>query len=98
VHWLLASPLHALAGKNMALITVTGRRTGREYTMPVAFKQEGDSVDIHVGWAERKTWWRNLRSEAPVRMRIQGVERTGRGRAVEDERTGVHVQVTLDPG
>ena len=32
---LLRSPLHRLASKNLMLLTVTGRKSGRTYTLPV---------------------------------------------------------------
>ncbi|TMK42403.1 MAG: nitroreductase family deazaflavin-dependent oxidoreductase [Actinobacteria bacterium] len=97
---LLRAPLgHRLASRRLALITVTGRKTGREHTFPVGYTQRGDTVRIVVGWPERKVWWRNLRGgEAPVRIRIQGRERTGHATAQGDPRSGVTVTVKLDPG
>jgi deazaflavin-dependent oxidoreductase (nitroreductase family) len=93
----LRSPLHPLVSGRLALITVTGRRSGREYTFPVGYSQEGDRVTIVVGWPERKVWWRNLRGEgAPVRIRIKGEERTGHARAGGAEDSGVVVDVRLD--
>jgi deazaflavin-dependent oxidoreductase (nitroreductase family) len=96
VRGLLRSPLHRLASGRLALITVTGRRSGRRYTFPVLYSQEGDRVTIEVGWPERKVWWRNLRDGGRVRMRLRGVERSGHARAHEDERGGVTVLVGLD--
>jgi hypothetical protein len=97
VRGLLRSPLHRLVSGRLALITVTGRRSGREFTFPVAYSQEGDRVTIGVEWPERKVWWRNLRDGAPVRMRLRGAERTGHARAQGEPRTGVTVRVELDP-
>jgi hypothetical protein len=54
-------------------------------------------VKIVVGWPERKVWWRNLRGGGRVRLRIRGVERTGAAEAQGDARTGVTVEVRLDP-
>ena len=97
VRLLLRSPLHPLASRNLALITVTGRRSGRKFTFPVSYLQEDDRVRITVGWPDQKLWWRNLRGEGgPVRLRIRGVERTGHAVARGDERTGVTVEVQLD--
>jgi hypothetical protein len=94
---LLRSPLHRLASGNLALITVTGLRTGREHTFPVGFAQHDSCVLITVGSPERKRWWRNLPEPAPVRLRLRGTERSGSGVAQGDERTGVRVEVKLDP-
>jgi len=94
---LLRSPLHPLASRTLALITVTGRRSGREYTFPVGYRRSGDVVTIGVGWPARKVWWRNLLGAgAPVRMRIRGAEHTGHAVARGDAASGVTVEVTLD--
>lgn len=57
---LLRSPLHRLVSNNLALITVTGRRSGKSRTFPVGYRRDGNRVTIAVGWPERKLWWRNL--------------------------------------
>lgn len=98
VRGLVRTPgLHRLVSGRIALISVTGRRTGREYTFPVFYSRDGDRVTIEVGWPDRKVWWRNLRDGGRVRMRLRGVERTGSARAEGDPRTGVTVRVQLDP-
>ncbi len=96
VSLLLRSPAHAVVSGRIALITVTGRRTGRSYTFPVDYSRDGELVRIRVGWPGRKVWWRNLREPAAVRMRLRGRECTGIGHAVGDERAGVVVEVRLD--
>lgn len=63
VRAVLSSPLHPLLSRRLALITVIGRRSGRRYTFPVGYRQDGDRVIVNVGWPERKQWWRNLRSD-----------------------------------
>ena len=93
---LLRSPAHRLASRRLCLISVTGRRSGRTFTFPVAYSREGDTVRIGVGWPERKRWWRNLRDEAPVELVLRRERRSGRARAVGDEAHGVTVEVALD--
>src|SRR5947199_8119264 len=61
VRAVLSSAFHRLLSRKLALITVTGRRSGRRYTFPVSYRQDGDRVLINVGWPERKHWWRNLK-------------------------------------
>jgi len=97
VRAVLSSPLHRLLSRGLALITVTGRRSGRRYTFPVGYRQDGDWVTVNVGAAGRKRWWRNLSYEDRVEMRIRGRRRAGRARAHGDEHTGVTVEVHLDP-
>ncbi len=91
----LRSPLHRIASGGVALITVTGRRTGREYTFPVQYERSGDRVKIVVGWPDRKVWWRNLREGGRVRLLIAGEELEGHAVAHGDERGGVTVEVAL---
>jgi hypothetical protein len=94
---LLRSPLHPLVSRQLALITVTGRRTKREHTLPVGYTQDGERLSIPVLWPQRKLWWRNLRDGAPVRLRLRGEDRTGHACAQGDESSGVSIKVVLDP-
>ena len=94
---ILSSPLHPLLSRGLALITVTGSRSGRRYTFPVGYCQEGDRVTVNVGWPECKRWWRNLRHGGRVDMRIRGHRRSGQAQSHGDERAGVTVEVRLDP-
>jgi len=95
---LLNSPLHAPLSGQLALITVTGRRSGRTFTFPVGYQRAGNIVNIGVGWPERKLWWRNLLDQgAPVQMRIRGTDYSGHAVARGDEQRGVTVEVTLEP-
>ena len=97
VRAVLSSRLHRLLSRGLALITVTGRRSGRQYTFPVGYHQDADRVIVSVGWPERKRWWRNLRHGGRVEMRIRGKRRAGHAQAHGDERSGVTVEVLLDP-
>jgi hypothetical protein len=96
VRALLRSPAHGLVSSHLALLTVTGRKSGRTYTIPVGYERHGDVVSIHIDWPERKRWWRNLREPAPVELRLAGERLTGTGVARGDERSGVSVEVRLD--
>jgi hypothetical protein len=92
---LLHSRAHPILSSKLALITVTGRRSGRTRTFPVGYSETPLGVTIAVGFPEEKVWWRNLRSPAPVELLIAGVLRTGTGRAVESKGR-VTVAVALD--
>jgi deazaflavin-dependent oxidoreductase (nitroreductase family) len=58
------------------LITVTGRKSGCEYTTPVNYVRDGNHVTV-VSRRER-TWWRNVAGRAPVRVTLRARELTGR--------------------
>lgn len=50
---LLRSPLHGLVSDRVMLVTYTGRRTGRQYTIPVLYREGGDRLWVKVGQPER---------------------------------------------
>jgi deazaflavin-dependent oxidoreductase (nitroreductase family) len=68
--WLIKSPLHFFVSKNMMLITYTGRKSGKSYTIPVNYLQDGETL-YTTSWRER-TWWRNLREGKTVNLRLRG--------------------------
>ena len=94
---LLRSRWHGAVSDKLLLITVTGRRSGRTFTIPVSYLEQDGRILIQPSAPERKVWWRNLRGGAPVRLRLRGQDRTGHAVAHGDEHTGVRVEVTLDP-
>src|SRR4029077_13664783 len=85
VRGLLRSPAHGLVSSHLALLTVTGRRSGRTFTFPVGYHREGESAPIGVDWPDRKHGWRILLESAPLEIWLAGVRRTGTGQASGDE-------------
>ena len=69
VSFLLRTPLHVLLGDTM-LITVTGCRTGKQYSTPVGFYRESDSLWVLT--SRDRTWWRNVRHGAHVSLLLGG--------------------------
>jgi hypothetical protein len=72
VAWVLRSPLHPLLSWGLMLVTVTGRRTGRVYTIPVGYQRDGDALVVLVSWPARKQWWRNYRERRPIEVGLRG--------------------------
>ena len=70
VIWILRSPLHGLMDKSAILITVTGRKSGKEYTIPVSYMRDGDTL-LMISQREH-SWWKNLRGGAQVTLYLQG--------------------------
>ncbi len=81
----LRSPVHGIVSKTVLLITFTGRKSGKTYTTPVSYSQNGDQVYIF----SHADWWKNLRSGAPVSLRIQGRELQGLAEAVAEDKSAV---------
>jgi len=90
----------ALRRSNIALVTYTGRRSGRTFSIPVSYRHRNDdTIDIGANLPDAKTWWRNFLGDgAPVTVTIDGVERAGHGVAHRDDKGRVTVQVRLAGG
>lgn len=56
------------------LITVRGRRSATEYTLPVQYAEADGRIWVMPGHADRKTWWRNLLTESEVKLHVRGHE------------------------
>ncbi|MBG0823373.1 nitroreductase family deazaflavin-dependent oxidoreductase [Planomonospora sp. ID91781] len=86
VRRLLRSPLHDLLSASVALVTVKGRRTGREVTVPADYvERDGELLLVS---RRSRTWWRNLSGpgSAPVRVRLRGREWEGAASVSSDGR------------
>ena len=77
VKTLVNSPLHPLLGKTFAVITVTGRRSGKPISTPINVLDVNGTPTV-VSMRDQK-WWRNLRggneaslSQAGKRLRVRG--------------------------
>lgn len=82
VRRLLRSRFHGWASDEVLLITVTGRRTGREYTTPVGYELHEGA--LYVTSLADHTWWRNCRGGAPVTVHLRGERRTGAAEIIEE--------------
>jgi hypothetical protein len=83
-----------LVRRNITMITYTGRRSGRTFSIPVAYRRSGDEIQIAANMPDVKTWWRNFLGDgAPLALRLDGTQRTGHAVAQRDE--GGHVTVTV---
>jgi deazaflavin-dependent oxidoreductase (nitroreductase family) len=68
---LLRSPLSRLVDGGLILLTVTGRRTGRTFTFPVQYVEDGRVLWVYAGGSDAKTWWRNLVGGADVEVLLR---------------------------
>jgi hypothetical protein len=83
VRILLQSPIHAFWSDSLMLITVTGRKSNRRYTIPVRYVRDGEVVRCFT--TSTTLWWRNLRGEAEVHLRIKGEEKRYNAIAIHDD-------------
>jgi hypothetical protein len=83
--------------KHITSISYTGRKSGRSFTLPVAYRRTGDTVRIWVGIPDKKNWWRNfLGAGGPMSIELDGAQRTGHAVSSQDERGRVEVVLVLD--
>ncbi len=79
--------LQRLLGRRTALLTVTGRKTGKRYTTPVTYFREEDTVLVVT--RRVRTWWRNLDTNREVELRLAGRPYQGRARLRVGDRAGL---------
>ena len=92
-----ASPrLGRMLGRNITMISYTGRRSGRSFTIPVAYRRRGNEIEIAANMPDAKTWWRNfLGTGAPLTLLLDGTERAGHAVAHRDDKGHVTLTVRL---
>lgn len=79
---LLRTPLLCRAvGRRLVTVYVVGRKTGRRYSVPVAYTRDGDGLLIGTPFG----WGRNLRDGEPVEVRYLGRRRVADVRLWTDE-------------
>ena len=67
--WVLRSPFHGMLSDGMMLITITGCKTGKEYTLPVGYYREGEYLWVIT--SRDRTWWKNLKGGAEVGLLLK---------------------------
>lgn len=67
--WVLRSPFHGILSDGMMLITVTGCKTGKQYTTPVGYYRE--KGNLWVLTSRDRTWWKNLKGGADVKLLLK---------------------------
>jgi deazaflavin-dependent oxidoreductase (nitroreductase family) len=85
--FILHSPMHGMVSKTLLLITFTGRKSGRTYTTPVSYSQNGDQVYIFT----HADWWKNLRSGSSVTLHIRGRDLQGLPEPVVEDKHAIAV-------
>jgi deazaflavin-dependent oxidoreductase (nitroreductase family) len=95
VRALLRSPAHRLMSRGVLLLTYTGRRSGRRYTLPVQYARADHGLILWPAHHDRKRWWRNLQPAAPVRVRVAGRELHGTAQVLIDDPAQIADALTI---
>jgi len=93
VIWLVRSPLHSLVDQHTMVITVTGRTSGKRYTLPVSYVRDGETLLV-ISQKDR-TWWKNLRKDAPVTVLLQGHALQARAETFTDPDMAAHILLLI---
>lgn len=73
-----------LLGVRILLLTTTGRKTGKRYTTPLLYLEDGDAFVVIAsnGGADRDPdWWRNLRTHPMGLVQVGAAHRDVRAEA-----------------
>jgi deazaflavin-dependent oxidoreductase (nitroreductase family) len=82
VRGLLRTPLLCrIVGKRLITVYVVGRKSGRRYSVPVAYTRHDGILLVGTPFG----WGRNLRTGQPVTIRLQGKRRTADVEVLTDE-------------
>jgi hypothetical protein len=77
---ILNSPFHGLLSNNLMVLNFRGRKSGKPYSIPVGYTQEGNTLTLfsHAKWA------RNFEGGYPVLLRLRGERRPATARLITD--------------
>lgn len=84
VRAVLRSPAHRLLDRSLLLLTYHGRRSGRAFTIPVMYAEDGDRLVVLAARPGEKLWWRSIGDGAPVELRLRGATVRGAARVLAE--------------
>jgi deazaflavin-dependent oxidoreductase (nitroreductase family) len=99
VRLVLRSPFHRLLSRAFLVIHLRGRKTGRSISTPVNYWETGDQFIISS--KRTRTWWKNLRGGADVKVRLRGRDCAARAIVVESQKEvadGFREMFAIQPG
>ena len=79
----LRSRWHRPVSSSMMVLTYRGARSGRTYSFPVGYAEDGEGLVTFTQFP----WWKNFREGRPVSLRLRGREARGTAVAVRDPET-----------
>lgn len=94
--WLESPRYSRFVSGRMALISYTGRRSGKTFTTPVAYQRKGAEVTIAVATPDHKSWWRNFQGDgARMQLKLKTGNHVGQAIASKDAKGRVSVKIHL---
>jgi deazaflavin-dependent oxidoreductase (nitroreductase family) len=84
--------LQTALGRQLALLSFTGRRSGKLYTIPISYERRDGSVLMLT--KRTRSWWRNFESQPAVELRLAG--KTVKGTAQAHVATDADLDTIVD--
>jgi hypothetical protein len=82
VSWQNSPRFGRLVRQRLTVVRYTGRRSGREFSIPVGYARTDGGVRIDVMMPDAKNWWRNFTGDGgPITVQLDGVDRSGHATA-----------------
>lgn len=88
---LLRSPLHGIASHTLVVLSFQGRKSGKTYTFPTGYTQQGNQVES----VSSRNWWKNLRENAQVTLWLKGKKRSSVASVSSGDETVVQALLPL---
>ncbi|MBI5301323.1 MAG: nitroreductase family deazaflavin-dependent oxidoreductase [Chloroflexi bacterium] len=79
---LLQSSLHGILSRDTMLVEFAGKKSGKTFSTPVNYVRDDNTLVFTSRTA--RSWWKNLRGGAPVRVWVKGKPMTGHAQVFED--------------
>ncbi len=76
----LRSRFHSRISGSLMALTFRGRKSGKQYRIPVGYLQQGNRIFVF----SHSAWSKNFRGGAPVSVRVRGQELRGAASIMED--------------
>ncbi|WP_157535178.1 nitroreductase/quinone reductase family protein [Nocardia inohanensis] len=93
IRTLLKAPiLGRQLGKRLAVLHVTGRKSGKVYDVPIAYTRQGGA--LLVGTAKHP-WVRNIRKDVPIQISMGGPKLTADAEVFEDAESVVRLSTVI---
>lgn len=89
---ILRSRWHGLRSDHLLLLTFTGRKSGRAFTTPLRYVQEGRTLRIIVVYP----WWKNLVGRPTVHVLLRGEMCTGFAEVLPELHGEVVIKIHLN--
>lgn len=70
VRWTLRSRFHWLLSRNVVLLEIRGRKSGKLYLVPVNYREFDGGISVMT--YRHRNWWRNLKDGDEIAIWLRG--------------------------